>query len=192
MSPAEYATLSLDKISTGLEDRAREAESTFAPLEATQLNWRANTDSWSVAQCLAHLIVTNERTRSYAERALDASQPRTIWQRLPVLPGLVGPMLIKSQAPGAGRKIKTSPWARPTTSDFTADIVSRYDSHNRELAAWIRGLDAARAGHTTMQSPFARVLAYSVLDACRLVLSHTDRHLAQAKRVMDAPGFPRA
>jgi len=188
MSPAEYTTLSLAEISTGLEDRARDAESAFAPLDATHLNWRANPDSWSIAQCLAHLIVSNERTRSHAERALDASQPRTIWQRLPVLPGLVGPMLVKSQAPGAGRKIKTSLWAQPTTSDFAAAIVPRYGTHNRELAAWIRGLDTDRASRTTMESPFARVLAYSVLDACRLVLSHTDRHLAQAKRVLEAFG----
>ena len=188
MTPAEYTTLSLADISIGLDDRARDAESTFTPLSVVQLNWRANADSWSIAQCLAHLIVSNERTRSHAERALDASQPRTIWQRLPVLPSLVGPMLVKSQAPGAGRRMKTSLWAQPTTSDFVADIVPRYGTHNRELAAWIRGLDAAHASHTTMESPFARVLAYSVLDACRLVLSHTDRHLAQAKRVMEAFG----
>lgn len=188
MSPAEYTALSLADIATGLDDRARDADSTFAPLSATQLNWRADATSWSVAQCLAHLMVSNERTRANAERALDASQPRTIWQRLPMVPGLVGPMLVKSQAPGAGRKVKTSPWAQPAAGDFTADIVARFGTQNRELASWIRGLDANRASHAVMESPFARVIAYSVLDAYRLVLAHTDRHLAQARRVMDAFG----
>jgi hypothetical protein len=190
MTPAEYTSLSLDEVAVGLDATARDSEAWFGLLDATQLNWRPDATRWSVAQCLAHLIVSNERTQRNAERALDASQPRTIWQRLPVVPGLIGPALVKSQAPGATRKFKTSPWAQPAVGKLAGDTISRFARQQRELAAWIRDLDAEHAGRAIMESPFGRAMAYSVLNACRLVLAHDHRHLAQARCVMDAPGFP--
>lgn len=189
MSPADYAILSLADVSSGLDDVAQDAAVTFGALNPKHLNWRPDPTSWSVAQCLEHLIVSNERTRENADRALDASQPRTIWQRLPLVPALIGPMLVKSQAPGAGRKIKTTEWAQPAADNMGPDIVSRFAAQQRELAAWVRGLDHDRARAAIMESPFGHVIAYSVLNACRLLLAHDHRHMGQARRVMQASGF---
>ena len=55
--------------------------------------------------------------------ALDSARPRTLWQRLPVVPGVFGRMLIRSQSPGAARKFTAPPKARPATSDIAADII---------------------------------------------------------------------
>jgi hypothetical protein len=41
-----------------------------------------------------------------------------------------------------------------------------------------------------MTSPFMRVITYSVLDGWRLVVAHNHRHIQQAKRVVQAQGFP--
>jgi len=49
-------------------------------------------------------------------------------------------------------------------------------------------LDAARI---VMTSPFVSFITYNLLDACRLIVAHERRHLAQAQRVMETPGFPR-
>jgi hypothetical protein len=53
----------------------------------------------------------------------------------------------------------------------------------------VGALDETSAG-VVMVSPFVRVISYTVLDGWRLVVAHDWRHVEQARRVMQAPGFP--
>lgn len=43
---------------------------------------------------------------------------------------------------------------------------------------------------TIITSPVAAFVTYSVLDGYRIIVRHGQRHLAQAKRVMEVEGFP--
>jgi hypothetical protein len=43
-----------------------------------------------------------------------------------------------------------------------------------------------------IQSPVAPVAFYSMLDAFRIIVTHERRHLLQAQRVTQSPGFPTA
>jgi DinB superfamily len=186
----DYTTLTLAAVRAGLDDVARDAEVTFGGLDRRQLNWRPDATRWSVAQCFEHLITANRLIFQAADEALAGTQPRTIWQRLPVLPGLFGRMLITSQAPTAARKYTASPKAQPSTSDIAADIIRRFVDQHRDAVAQAARLDERSASGTIMTSPFIRVITYSVLDAWRLVLAHDRRHVEQARRVTVAPGFP--
>ena len=51
----------------------------------------------------------------------------------------------------------------------------------------LAGRDVARI---IMVSPFVSFITYSVLDGCRLIVTHERRHFEQARRVTQAPGFP--
>lgn len=188
----DYTTLSLDQVKAGLDDIARDAQTTFGRLDARQLNWRSDPSRWSVAQCFEHLITTNRLMFRAAEEALDDSRPRTVWQRLPVLPGFVGRMMIRSLTPEATRKMTAPSQAQPTASDIPADIIQRFVQQNRDAAASVQAQDEGRLTHTIMASPFIKVLTYSVLDAWRLMVAHERRHFEQARRVTQTPGFPQA
>src|SRR4051812_42667836 len=59
MATMDYTTLSLAEVKAGLDDLAREAEATFGGLNARQLNWKADSGRWSVAQCFEHLLTSN-------------------------------------------------------------------------------------------------------------------------------------
>src|SRR5689334_13851375 len=102
--PIAYTTLSCQEIAAELIAIAREVETAFGTLDAAALNWRPDATRWSVAQCLEHLVTANALMLRSSTDALDASQPRTIWQRLPLLPKLWGTLLIRTQAPTASRK----------------------------------------------------------------------------------------
>ena len=69
-------------------------------------------------------------------------------------------------------------------------MVRRFADQQRAIAAWMERLEAARAERTIMTSPFLRVITYSVLDACRLIVAHDRRHVEQARRVTSMPEFP--
>lgn len=186
----DYTTLSLAEVKAGLDAVAREAEAAFGGLDARQLNWRPDAARWSVAQCFDHLLVSNRLMLRAADDALDDAKPGTIWQRLPVLPRVLGRLLIRSQAPGSARKFTAAPKAQPATGDMAADIVRRFVEQHSDVVTWLQALDERHAARAIMTSPFMRVITYSVLDGCRLVLAHDRRHLEQARRVTSSPGFP--
>ena len=186
----DYATLSLADVRTGLDNIAREAQATFGGYNTRQLNWRPDAAGWSVAQCFDHLLTANRLMFHAAEAALINARPRTFWQRLPVLPGVLGRMLIRSQAPGAARRFTAPSKAQPATSDIAADIIQRFVAQHDDAVAWVQALDERDAARAIMTSPFIRVVTYSVLDGWRLMLAHDRRHFEQACRVTQSPGFP--
>jgi hypothetical protein len=185
----EYTTLALAQVRAGLEAVATDAQATFGGLDTRQLNWRPDATRWSVAQCLEHLLAANRLMVRAAQDALDGSKSRTIWQRLPLVPGLFGRMLIRSQAPQATRKFTASPLATPASSDISADVVDRFIAQDHELVSWLQRLDEPRARRVIMTSPFVSFITYSVLDGARLILAHDHRHIQQAGRVLQLPGF---
>jgi hypothetical protein len=189
-SKVDYTALSLTDVRTALDDIARQAQTVFGRLDARQLNWRPDATRWSVAQCFEHLVAANRLMLAAAEEAMRASRPRTLWQRMPVLPGVLGRMLIRSQSPDNMRKFTASPKATPAFSDIAADIVQRFADQQLQAAAWTRTLDESAAARAIMTSPFINVITYSVLDGCRLIVAHDRRHLEQARRVTRSPGFP--
>jgi hypothetical protein len=172
-----------------LTDVARDAETTFGALDARQLNWKPDESRWSVAQCFQHLLTANQLILESARDALR-NPPRTVWQRVPLLPRLWGQALIRSQAPTGGGRYTAPPKAQPTTSEIPADIIRRFVDQHREAAAWAQTVDERVAGRAIMISPFIRAVTYSVLDGCRLVVAHDRRHFEQARRVMLSDGFP--
>jgi hypothetical protein len=186
----DYTTLSLTQVRAGLDDLAHQVQTKFGALDVRQLNWRPDAARWSVAQCLEHLVTANRLMLRAAEDALDAARPRTFWQRVPVLPGFFGRALIRSQAPSSARKYTASAKAQPASSDIPADIIPRFVEQHREAAGWVERLDEHAAARTIMVSPFVSVITYSVLDGCRLVVAHDWRHVGQASRVTQSPGFP--
>jgi len=185
----DYTALSLAEVSAGLKDIAGETQTMFGGLDAQQLNWQPRPGQWSVAQCFDHLLKVDRMMFQSAEAALDDIRPRTIWQRLPILPGLLGRVMIRSQAPGSERKY-TAPAKAEASSDIAEDIIQRFVAQHRDAVTWVQSLDDRDAAGSIMVSPFLKVMTYSVLDGCRLVAAHDRRHFEQASRVMLSPGFP--
>jgi hypothetical protein len=120
-----------------------------------------------------------------AERAFDGSSPRTIWQRIPVMPSVLGPMIVRSQAPTTTRRFVAPSQARPSISDIPRDIVDRFVTQHRAAVNRLGTLDEQQAARTVMVSPFVRFITYSVLDGWRLMFAHDLRHVQQARRVLE-------
>jgi hypothetical protein len=115
-----------------------------------------------------------------------------VWQRLPLLPGIFGSIMIKSLMPGGTRKFTAPETAQPAASDIDARIVQRFVEYQREAAARVRTLQGRDVDRTIMVSPFVSFITYSVLDGLRIIVTHQRRHFEQARRVTEEPAFPRA
>jgi hypothetical protein len=188
---SDYRDLTLSQVYDEAEAIAVDAKNLFGHLTPEQLNWKPAADSWSVAQCLDHLIASNRSNEPIFDRILKGEYGNTFLHRMPFLPSFFGKMLIKAVSPDTRRKLKAPALARPSSSSIDPQIVERFVTNQRETLAKMKSLKDRKSAEIIITSPFVSVVVYSLLDAFRLMVAHGRRHFAQAQRVMQADGFPR-
>src|SRR5215510_709389 len=112
----DYLKADLASLIIAVNDVAIEARTTFGHLTPSQLNWKPSPERWSVAQCFDHLLTSNKGYLPIIDNVL-AGYKRTFWQSMPVLPGLMGGLLIKYLDPASTRKLKAPKSFEPAQSD---------------------------------------------------------------------------
>lgn len=186
----DFTVMSLHDVAADFEAVATDVRTVFGQLDAHQINWRPSGSAWSVAQCFDHLLTINQQMQRAMDAALDPAVPRTMWQRLPLLPAMLGRVMVKSLSPQATRKLPAPATAAPSLSTIDADVIGRFAESQAAAAVRVRVLDGTGRAATVMVSPFAAWVTYSLLDAWRLTAAHQRRHFEQARRVTQMPGFP--
>jgi hypothetical protein len=171
---------------------APQVRTEFGRLRADQLNWKPGADKWSVGQCIDHLIVSNAEYFPIFDRVLQGTNTtKTIWESLPGLPRMWGQMLIKSVSPDGARKQKAPKIFTPTASAVDPGIITRFIDQQDRVVNYLNTITAVDAEKIIITSPVARVITYSLLDACRVIVAHEQRHILQARRVTQLPEFPK-
>jgi hypothetical protein len=168
---------------------ANEAKSTFGNLTPSQLNWKPSAARWSVGQCFDHLITSNKGYFPVIENVL-AGKKRTFWERMPVLPGLAGKLLIKSLDPASTRKMKAPKRFEPALSDISNSVIDDFVDQQGRVVEKMKATEHLDLEKIVITSPAAAVVKYSLMDAYRIIVVHEQRHFQQAKRVMEETGFP--
>lgn len=187
----DFTTLTVAQLIAETDALARDAQTRFGHLNAAQLNWKPAPESWSVAQCLDHLMTANREMLTPMAAVASGRHKASFWERVPVLPGLMGKFMVKAVSPDAKQKVKAPAKIRPSASALDTQIVTRFVAQQHEVAEHFKQLAAVEADRIVMTSPLLSVVTYSLLDAARLITAHQRRHLAQARRVLETPGFPR-
>jgi DinB family protein len=185
-----YQTADLATLLAAANNVASDAKSTFGHLNRDQLNWKPSAERWSVAQCFDHLLTANQSYFPTIDEVL-AGKKQTLWERIPVLPGLAAKMLIKYLDPASTRKIKAPKRFEPAQSDITATVIDDFVAQQATLTEKMDATKHLDLDHVVITSPAASAITYSLLDAYRIIVVHEHRHFQQAKRVTEEPAFPR-
>jgi hypothetical protein len=168
---------------------ASETSTTFGQLTPEQLNWKPSAERWSVAQCFDHLLTSNRGYLPIVDRVLAGEKP-TLWQKMPLLPGLMGKLLIKSLDPASTRKLKAPKSFQPAASDIRDSVINDFIDQQARIAEKMKASEHLDLAHIVITSPAAAVVTYSLLDGYRIIVVHERRHLLQAKRVTEEAAFP--
>lgn len=179
----------LEKLIRNASTIIDDARSTFGGLSTTQLNWKPSAERWSVAQCFDHLINTNKGYFPEIEQVL-AGKKRTLLQKLPVLPGLVARLLIKSLDPSSTRKIKAPKRFEPAQSNISGSVIDDFAAQQQRIVEKMKATEHLDLEKIVITSPVAAVVTYSLMDAYRIIVVHEQRHFQQAQRVIQETGFP--
>jgi uncharacterized damage-inducible protein DinB len=183
----------IDTVTSDLKNTATDAAAAFSNLSTEQLNWKPAEKSWSIAQCLDHLIKTHSLYFPLFARMAGGHVKPTFWEKTSPLSGYFGRFLIKGLDPENQKKMKTTGKAHPSASDIDDGIVERFCQHQQAMIEHLKKLpDDLEPKTTIVTSPLLGFVTYSLDDTFTILVHHSRRHLNQAKRVSGTKGFPKS
>jgi DinB family protein len=137
--------------------------------------------SWSVAECLRHLELTNRSFLPVLDAEIDRSRSLGKTATGPFRIGMLGSYVLRKTEPPLSLKVKAPAQVRPKGLEHPEQALAAFLSAQEELIRRMeasRGVDLARV---KIRSPLAPV-RYSLAFAYALVPAHNRRHLWQARQ----------
>jgi hypothetical protein len=180
---------SVDGLISQLDAISADVRDSFGSLTHEQLNWKPAADSWSVAQCLDHLIRTADQFYPEFEKIASGNRKNTFWQSYSPFTGVAGRFLINTIKTDS-KKVRAPSKAIVPPSQIEADIIDRFVAKQADIAEKIRSTANVDWRKTVVSSPFLAVMTYTLEDGYTVLVEHEKRHIRQAKRVMETDGFP--
>lgn len=169
---------------------ALEADALVAPLSDQQFNWQPRPDSWSVAQCIDHLNVTARLYLPMLDEGIAAAIRRGLYAAGPYSYNWLGRLLVHAVQPKTKFKAKAPKAFQPPAGRARSEVMAAFGAYQIQYIDRLRqanGLDLANA---RVASPLARWIQMPLGSGFAMMAAHESRHLAQAGRVLRAPGFP--
>ena len=186
----DYKTADLSSLIAAANQTAADAQSTFGNLSPAQLNWKPSAERWSVGQCFEHLITSNKGYLPIIDDVLKGRK-QSVWESMPILPGLAGKLLIKSLDPASTRKMKAPKSFEPAQSDINTSVINDFVEQQTRIVEKMKATEHLDLEKIIITSPALGAITYSLMDAYRIVVVHEHRHFQQAKRVTDETAFPK-
>ncbi|NNF58700.1 MAG: DinB family protein [Rhodothermaceae bacterium] len=167
-----------------------EAEALVQPLTAEQFNWKPDATSWSVAECLVHLNTANAPYAAAIRERIAEGGPQG---QGPFRYGWFARMFVKSIAPEGTLKMKTAPSMNPKASQHDkAAVLDEFNAINATLLEQVERAEGLDVSKIRIASPFLKAMRLPVGAFLEALAGHELRHLRQAQRVTEHPGFPKA
>ncbi len=167
-----------------LDDITKQTLTEFGNLTSEQLNWKPNSNSWSIAQNLDHLIVVNE-TYYPVLASLKAGKYKTPFiAKIGLLVSFLSKTVLRAVQPDRQKKMKTFPIWEPNTSNVIGGILKRFQIHQNELKQKIEEAKGFVEKGVVISSPANRNIVYKLETAFDIIISHEQRHFEQAKEIL--------
>lgn len=166
-----------------ITDLTSEFKSEFNHLNFEELNWKPSPKVWSIGQILHHLITINKTYFPIIEQLKSGAYKKPFMARFPFVINFFRNFILKGVDPNQKRKTKTFPIWEPAQSDIPADILIRFDQHQKELIELIKNCDLLLQKNSIISSPANHNIVYTLEKAFDIITTHEQRHFNQAKEI---------
>ncbi|MEM6699907.1 MAG: DinB family protein [Bacteroidota bacterium] len=157
----------------------------FENLSAEELNWKLNPNTWSIAQNIDHLIITNSTYFPVLAALKSGTYQTPFVGKFGFLTSLMGKMVLNASGADRRKKIKTFPIWEPSQGELSGDIVAQFTKHQEKLKQEIETSTHLAASGIVIASPANKNIAYKLSTAFDVIVVHEQRHLEQAKEVLE-------
>jgi len=178
----------IDQFRNQFEQLSAEADALTNPLSDEQFMWRRVPESWSIAECLDHLNATARVYLPTLDEGISDAIRRGEYGEGPFKYNWLGRLSVRfSDLP---LRLKAPDDMQPAAGRTRREILNAFRAYQVQYIDRLRqanGVDLARA---RVRVPANGWLRIPLGSGFQLMVAHSRRHLAQARRVMDAENFP--
>ena len=167
-----------------------EVQSTFGKLSAKQLNWKPSENVWSIAQCLDHLVVTNNLYFENIQKVADGTHRNNFFSKIPFATDIIGFVMKKVLSPDWKPKMKTLKMFKPSYSRISGNILENFSKNQSRFIDLMEASKNLDYKKIKVAEPISIAINLRLVDAFEVLIVHEKRHFNQAKRVLESEGFP--
>jgi uncharacterized damage-inducible protein DinB len=172
------------------KDAREKVRAEFSGISFYQLNWKTAPQSWSIAQCLHHLMIAHSAYFPLLQKISDGNYRLNWWQKISPFSSLFGSLLKNQLQEQPKIKIKAPKKIQPATSALHLGIIDQYCKSLDTFLRLISKCEQTDLDKTIITSPTVRIISYNLRDAFQFLLQHEHRHINQAIRVKNDSRFP--
>jgi hypothetical protein len=188
-------TMSFDSLAPALTDAEREYASKLLQetkddilkkvkgLTPEQLNFKADPNSWSVAECVEHIAISENNIFGFAQSALQQPADPSLRKDVKMKDEEIIAMITDRT-----HKVKTQEAFEPSNKfgSFEATL-NEFKSKRDANIKYIKSTSDDLRNHYN-DFPFGKVDTYQTV---LFMAAHSRRHTEQIKEVMNNPAFPK-
>jgi uncharacterized damage-inducible protein DinB len=157
-----------------------------------QLNWKTDEESWSVGQCLEHILIADRSYFSQIEKILEGKYSRPFWSLIPGKARFWGRLVSGLVKPDSGKKVEAPQIFAPSKSTLNEELLDEFNEHEKTVLDYLNRLDSKDNRKYFVRSPFSPYITYKLKDVLEIMALHQERHYKQAQKVMSNEKFPKA
>jgi hypothetical protein len=176
--------MNTDHWTNKIDETTAAFKASFGGLSAEKLNWKPNTQTWSIAQNMDHLIVINETYNPVISALKKGTYKKPFMGNIGFMVNFLGKTILDAVNPDRKKKMKTLPIWEPAKSEISPDILMRFEKHQEELKNMIAGCKDLLDQGIVISSPANKNIVYKLGAAFDIIVTHEKRHLEQAKEVL--------
>ena len=172
------------------QEAGEQAKGLTEGLNESQFTWRPGLREWSIQECLAHLVMVGQHVIKLLETSIREARARGLTGNPPFRYGWIERTIVRQTEPSTRRRFSAPKRFQPLHGQPVTAILPTFlhvQGQFVRLAQQAEGLDLARVKVAT---PITRLLKFSLGTTFAQQAAHERRHLEQARRVRQNPGFP--
>lgn len=178
----------IEQFRNQFEQLSAEADALTAPLSDEQFTWRPGPDSWSIAECIDHLNATARVYLPSLDEGISDAIRGGVYGEGPFKYNWLGRLSVRFSKLRV--RLKAPDDVQPGGDRTRREILNAFRAYQVQYIDRLRqanGVDLARA---RVRLPISSWLRIPLGSGFQLMLVHSRRHLAQARRVLNAENFP--
>ncbi len=161
-------------------------------LSEVQFNWKANPKSWSIAECLSHLIKVNKTYHPQLQKIMNPQKLQKVGKGFEeIKTTFFGRLLESTVNPATRRKTATLKLFKPASSNYGLSLLKDFESNIQDRFDMMEQMDGYNLNEIKISSPFLSWIRFNIGEYFRIETYHFQRHLNQIKRVLEEENFPK-
>ena len=163
----------------------QDAQRLLDGLSPGALEWRPRAGTWSIAECLNHLVLTGRQSLDHIRRAIQNARARGLVAEGPFRHPLIGRWFVALMDAPPRVRFRVPAAYRPAPQTPPSEIVPAFLRLQDELAQALGDADGLDLARIKVANPVTSWFTLTLGLEFALTAAHERRHLWQAWRVRE-------